>query len=102
MNRKLGIMISAAPGTAAFDQGAGLAEAALGKGAGVYIYWIDEAVRGLGDPRVQALRASGARLFACAYSLQRRGLREDGGCILAGLTILSDLIASTDRFASFT
>jgi sulfur relay (sulfurtransferase) complex TusBCD TusD component (DsrE family) len=102
MTRKLGIMLSAAPGTRPFDQALELADAALQKKAGVYMYWIDEAVRGLGDRRVQKLKASGARLFACAFSLQRRGLKADGGCTLSGLTVLSDLIASTDRFASFT
>lgn len=100
--KKLGIMISAAPGTRPFAQGLELAEEAVGRGAGVYVYWMDESVRGLGDRRVKKLRERGARLFACAFSLQRRGLTEDGGCTLAGLTILSDLIASTDRFMSFT
>lgn len=99
--RKLGLMISAAPGTKRFEQGIDLAQEAIRRGAGVYVYWIDEAVRGLGDPRVATLREQGAKLFACAFSLQRRGLLENGGCTLAGLTLLSDVIASTDQFVSF-
>lgn len=101
MNQKLGIMISAAPEAAKFAHGLGLAEAGLKAGCAVYLYCIDEAVAGLPDRRVAELRKAGAHLFACAYSLQQRNLQEDGGATLSGLTILSDLIASTDRFVSF-
>jgi sulfur relay (sulfurtransferase) complex TusBCD TusD component (DsrE family) len=98
---KLGIMISAAPGAGNFSHGLNLAAAALKRGVAVYIYIIANAVGGLPDARLQRLRAGGAKVFACAYSLRERGLENDGGATLAGLTILNDLIASTDRFVSF-
>lgn len=99
--KKLGIMISARPGTVRFENGLNLASAALSRGIGVYLYCIDGAVEGLRDPRFNALRERGAKLFACAYSLQERELEAPRELTLSGLTILSDLIASTDRFVSF-
>lgn len=99
-DQKLGLMISAGPGSEGFERGLRLAEAALTQEWTVYLYCIDRAVEGLADPRLEALRAAGAKLFACAYSVQERAL-DSRGATLAGLTILSDLIASTHRFVSF-
>jgi hypothetical protein len=47
------------------------------------------------------LKNAGVHLFACAYSLQRRGLNAPPEATLAGLTILSDIMASAGRFESF-
>ena len=100
-SKKLGIMISAPRGSVNFSHGLGLAQAALKRGVSVYLYCIDRAVGGLPDERLARLRENGAKIFACAYSLQERGLEDHGGATLAGLTILSDIIASADRFVSF-
>ena len=67
----------------------------------VYLYCIDEAVKGLGDPRLQRLKTDGVKLFACAYGAQRRNIPVSERAAFGGLTILNDLIASTDRFVSF-
>jgi len=99
--RKLGVMISAPPGAPGFSHGIGLARAALAKRDLVYLYCIDEAVAGLPDPRLAELQQGGAKLFACAYSLQKRGLAAHPGAVLAGMSMLSDIMASTDRFVSF-
>ena len=46
-------------------------------------------------------KEKGGHLFACAYSVQNRGLNPPGAATLTGLTVLSDIMASTDEFQSF-
>lgn len=99
--KKLGLLISAPPDRPNFLHGLNLAEAALRQGVDVYAYFLDEAVPGIVGVRVQALKARGLKLFACAYGAQRRNLSLSDHATFAGLTVLSDLIASTDRFVSF-
>lgn len=99
--RKLGILIAAAPEAAGFRHGLGLAEAALRAGVDVYCYCLDDAVTGVLDPRLQALRGRGLKLFACAYGADRRNLPLNDLATFAGLTVVSDLIASTDRVVCF-
>ncbi|MCL5096503.1 MAG: DsrE family protein [Candidatus Omnitrophica bacterium] len=99
--KKLGILISAGPDHPGFRHGLSLAETALGRGVDVYLYCIDEAVRGLEDNRLRALRERGLKLYACAYGAQRRHIPLDDKAVFAGLTVVSDLIAATDRFISF-
>lgn len=71
------------------------------RGATVYLYCIDEAVRGVDDARLQALRGRGLILYACAYGAQQRGLALSDRATFAGLTIVNDLVAGTDRFLAF-
>jgi predicted peroxiredoxin len=78
-----------------------LAATALDQGVDVYLYCIDDAVRGVGDPELQSLKSRGLKLYACAYGAQRRNLPVNDLAAFAGLTIVSDLIASTDRFVAF-
>lgn len=99
--KKLGILISAPPEAAAFLHGVRFAAAALDSGCAVYLYCIDRAVAGVGHPELQALRARGLRFYACAYGAHRHGIPVDDKATFAGLTVVSDLIASTDRFVSF-
>ena len=99
--KKLGLLLSAPPEAPNFQRGLRLAETALGRGVDVYLYCIDEAVKGVGDARLQSLSARGLKLYACAYAAQRRGLQVNEEAVFAGLTIVNDLIASTDRFVSF-
>ena len=99
--RKLGLLLSTSPQLPGFRQGLRLAGAALDQGMSVYVYCIDDAVHGLGDSELQALRARGLVLYACAYGAQRRGIARDDRAVFAGLTVVSDLIAGTDRFLSF-
>jgi hypothetical protein len=98
---KIGIMISAPAATSSFELGLAAAKNALSEGAQVYLYCIDSGVEGLQDPRLAELKNAGVHLFACAYSLQRRGLNAPPEATLSGLTILSDIMASADRFESF-
>jgi predicted peroxiredoxin len=101
MPKKLGILVSAAPDRPGFAHAAGLADAALTRGLDVYLYCVDEAVRGVSDARLQRLKARGLKLYACAYGAHRRNIPVDDSAAFAGLTVVSDLIASTDRFVSF-
>ena len=98
--RKIGIMISAAKGSKRFEEGISAAESALGE-AQVYLYLIDGAVEGLSDARFEKFKAAGGHLFACAYSLQKRGLNPASAATQSGLTVLSDIMSSTDEFRSF-
>jgi predicted peroxiredoxin len=99
--KKLGLMISAPLSSQNFTAGLSLARTALANGISVYVYFIDRGVEGLADPAVRSLREAGGKLFACAYSLQERKLENDAELTLAGLAVLSDVIACTDRFVSF-
>ncbi len=99
--RKLGVLLSTSPAEAPFRHGVRLAEAALAEGVDVYLYCIDEAVRGVADPELQALKARGLKLYACAYGAHQRNLPVDDSAAYAGLTVVSDLVAGTDRFVSF-
>lgn len=100
--RKLGILISARPEQPSFRHGVRLAGTALRSGVDVYLYCIDDGVLGLEDPELQALKTTGLKLYACAYGAQRRNLPINESAMFAGLTIVSDLMANTDRFISFS
>ncbi len=99
--KKLGILISAPPDSASFLHGIRLAAAALSNGCDVYAYCIDEAVPGVARADVQELRDRGLKLYACAYGAHRRDVPVDDRAAFAGLTVVSDLVAGTDRFVSF-
>jgi sulfur relay (sulfurtransferase) complex TusBCD TusD component (DsrE family) len=99
--KKLGLLLSTLPDQQGFLHGLHLAEAALDQGADVYLYCVDEAVRGVDEPRLQSLAARGLKLYVCAYGAQRRGLERNPRAIYAGLALLSDLMAAVDRFVSF-
>ena len=95
-------MLSVSPDEPGYDQALGQAEAALAKGVKVYLYCIDDAVPGIGDPRLAKLRADGLNLFGCAYSMRQRKLPLDDSAVFSGLSVLSDIMADTDRFESFS
>lgn len=99
--KKLGILISCRPEEPGFRHGVKLAEAAIQRGASVYLYCIDDAVRGVGDPSLQKLKANGLSLFACAYGAHKRSMPLSQDATFAGLTVVNDIIAGTDRFVSF-
>jgi len=98
--KKLGLMLSTAPEHPNLATTLGLAEAALDRGADVYLYLIDDGVRALADARLRALPKRGAKLFACAYGCQKRRipLEDAADVTYCGLVVLTDLINGTDRF----
>jgi len=95
--KKLALLVAAAPDQPGFRHGMRIAEAATAEGVDVYLYCIDDAVAG-----VEELAATGVKLFACADSAQRRHLPMHPRATYAGLALLSNLIAATDRFVSFS
>jgi sulfur relay (sulfurtransferase) complex TusBCD TusD component (DsrE family) len=99
--KKLGLLLSTPPGQPGFQHGLCLAAAALEAGVEVFLYCIDEAVHGVDEPRLQSLAARGLKLYVCAYGSQRRGLPSSPNATYAGLALLSDVMAETDRFVSF-
>jgi sulfur relay (sulfurtransferase) complex TusBCD TusD component (DsrE family) len=100
--RKLGVLLSTGPEHPNLETALGLSQAALSRGAGVYLYLIDDGVRALDDPRLRALPAGGAKLFVCAYGCQKRRIPlEDAPDITyCGLVVLTDIINGTDRFVA--
>lgn len=99
--KKLGLLISSRPDSPKFQFGLRLADAALAEGVDVYLYCIDDAVNGVAQPQMQRLKDRGLKLYACAYGANRRNFPLSDQATFAGLTIVSDLIAGTDRFLSF-
>jgi hypothetical protein len=99
--KKLGVLISCPPEAPGFLHGLRVAEAAIQRGVNVYLYCIDEAVQGVGNPDVQKLKASGLNLYACAYGAHKRNIALSAEATFAGLTVVNDLIVSTDRFVAF-
>lgn len=99
--KKLGILISCLPEQPNFTHGIRLAEAALAEGVDVYVYCIDDAVKGVETSEMQALKNRGLKLYACAYGAHRRSYALNEKAIFAGLTVVNDIMAGTDRFVSF-
>ena len=98
--KKLGVLLSTGLEHGNLETAIGLSEAALHRGAAVYLYLIDEGVRTLDDPRIRALPESGAKLFVCAYGCQKRRVPLDHADLVTycGLVVLTDLINATERF----
>jgi sulfur relay (sulfurtransferase) complex TusBCD TusD component (DsrE family) len=99
--KKLGVLLTIAPTHPNFRPALALIQAALEAGLRVYLYCIDEGVRAVATPDVQALKARGVNLFGCAYGAGRRNIPVDDTAAWSGLTILADVVGSTDRFVSF-
>lgn len=96
--KKLGVLLAAAPSQRNFEHGVRLSAAATAAGVQVYLYCIDDAVAGLDSPALQQLRASGLRLYGCAYAAQRRAVPLDERALFVGLGTLNDILVNTDRF----
>ena len=99
--KKLGVLIACKPDQPGFRHGMRVAEAAMRRGVNVYLYCIDEAVMGVADPELQKLKATGLNLYACAYGAHKRNLALTDHATFAGLTVVNDIIAGTDKFVSF-
>ena len=99
--KKLGVLLTTAPAHPNFRPALALMNAAIDGGIRVYLYCIDEGVRSVATPELQALKARGASLFGCAYGAGRRNFTLDESAAWSGLTVLADVVGSTDRFVSF-
>ena len=98
--KKLGIMLSTKPDHSNLATCLGLSRAALDRGAGVYLYLVDDGVANIDDDRILELGRRGAKLFVCAYGCQRRRLPITEKATYCGLVVLTDLINGCDRFVA--
>lgn len=98
--KKFGVLLSTGPEHPNLATAVGLAQAALDRGADLYLYLIDDGVRVIEDPRIRALPGRGAKLFVCAYGCQKRRipLQDSPDLTYCGLVVLTDIINATDRF----
>jgi len=99
--KKLGVLLTTAPEHPNFRPAVALMQAAIDAGLRVYLYCVDEGVRATGSPELQALKTRGVNLFGCAYGAGRRSITLDDSAAWSGLTVLADVVGSTDRFVSF-
>jgi len=99
--KKLGVLLTVAPTHPSFRPALALMNGALDAGVRVYLYCIDEGVRAVAAAEVQALKDRGASLFGCAYGAGHRNIAIDESAAWSGLTVLADVVGSTDRFVSF-
>ena len=99
--KKLGVLLTTPPEHPNFRPAVALMQAALDARVRVYLYCIDDAVRAIAAPEIQAIKERGASLFGCAYGAHRRHLAVDDSAAWSGLTVLADVVGSTDRFVSF-
>ncbi len=99
--KKLGVLLTTAPDHANFRPALALMNAALDAGVRVYLYCIDDAVRAIDTPEIQAIKARGASLFGCAYGAHRRRMPVNDLAAWSGLTVLADVVGSTDKLVSF-
>ncbi len=99
--KKLGVLLTTTPQHPYFRPAVALMNAALDAGVRVYLYCIDDAVRAVDTPEIQAIKARGASLFGCAYGAHRRRLPVNDLAAWSGLTVLADVVGSTDKFVSF-
>ena len=100
--RKLGLLLSTKPEDPSLHTTIQLSRAALERGADVYLYLIDDAVRATDRPEIKELARRGAKLFVCAYGCQKRGIPlTDGDTFTySGLVVLTDLINGCERFVA--
>lgn len=103
--QKLGLLLSTAPTNSNIETVVRLSEAALRQGIEVYLYLIDEGVKGFTDARLSRLLDGGVKMSVCAYGCQQHGVSTqhvDSRVSLSGLVVLSGIIDGCDRFLAFT
>src|ERR1700761_6373404 len=94
--KKIGVLLTTAPDHANFRPAVALMNAALDAGVRVYLYCIDDAVKAVDTPEIQAIKSRGASLFGCAYGAGRRSITLGDSAAWSGLTVLADVVGSTD------
>jgi sulfur relay (sulfurtransferase) complex TusBCD TusD component (DsrE family) len=92
----LGLVIHASPGKPSFDHAVQAAQSALESSCEVYVYLLDDAVDGVMQPSLLALIAKGAKVSACGYAMEKRGMDCPEDVCPAGLTTLSDILFYSD------
>lgn len=104
-SRQLGMLLAVAPEHPNFPRALAALDYALAQGHRFFLFAIDEGVRAVARPELQQRREDhpdSFALWACAYGAEKRGLPVDNRAAYAGLSVLADLIASTDKFVAVT
>lgn len=104
-SKKFGILLSTPPSHPSVETVTQLTSEALTQGIDMYVYFIDEGVKNLRDPRYHELVGRGMKLFVCAYGCQQHGVSTDHldqRISLCGLVVLSNIVNGCDRFLAFT
>ena len=70
-NKKLGLLLSTKPENPNAETVYQLSKTALANKVDTYLYFIDEGVLNLQDPRFIELAKNGLKLFVCAYGCQQ-------------------------------
>jgi hypothetical protein len=99
--KKLGVLLTTPTTHPSFPAAVALMNEAIAAGVRVYLYCVDEGVRSVAAPEIQALKTKGVNLFGCAYGAGRRNIALDETAAWSGLTVLADVVGSTDKFVSF-
>jgi hypothetical protein len=99
--KKLGVLLSVTPEHPSFRPALALMSEALAAGVHVYLYCIDEGVRSVSSAEIQGLKDRGVNLFGCAYGAGNRKIAVDDSAAWSGLTVLADVVGSTDKFVAF-
>ena len=88
--KKLGLLLSTGPQHPNLETALGLATAALGRGASVYLYLIDDGVTALAEPRVRALPGAGGQALRVRLRLPeaRIPLEDTSDITYCGLVVL--------------
>ena len=99
--KKLGVLLSTPPENKNLKTVVLLAKEALHQGVDTYLYLVDDGVKNLDRPEIEALSKKGVKLFLCAYGAQRRDIPVSDKGVFCGLVVLSDLVKGCDRFVTF-
>jgi sulfur relay (sulfurtransferase) complex TusBCD TusD component (DsrE family) len=99
--KKLGILLSTPPENKNLNTVISLAKEALHQEVDTYLYLIDDGVKNIDRPEIEALAKEGVKLFLCAYGAQRRDIPVSDKAVFCGLVVLSDLVKGCDRFVTF-
>ncbi|MBA2485404.1 MAG: DsrE family protein [Nitrospira sp.] len=105
ISKKFGILLSTPPSHPSVETVVHLSSEALTQGIDLYLYFIDEGVKNISDPRYTELVGRGMKLFVCAYGCQQHGVATDlldSRISLCGLVVLSNIVNGCDRFLAFT
>ena len=103
-NKKLGLLLSTSPEHPNAETVYHLSKTALANKVDTYLYFIDEGVKNLEDPRFSELAKNGLKLFVCAYGCQQHHISTDGygkEVTFFFFFILSNIIDGCDRFLAF-
>jgi len=100
--RKWGILLASGDNGEPLEGAVSACASALDQGAIPFLYLLHDGTRHVHHPALQRMRARGLRLYCCSFNARRRGIETDDAAIYCGLGILADILASVDRFLSFT